>query len=73
MPEEGARSSGGTVTARQAECLYWISEGKSDWEVGQILKISHKTVNYHVEQAKANLGVATRIQAVVMLVRSGQI
>ena len=53
------------ISARELEILHWIAAGKSDWDAGQILGISAKTVNYHVERVKRKLGVATRTQAVV--------
>jgi DNA-binding CsgD family transcriptional regulator len=59
------------VTARESEILSWVAAGKSDWAIGQILNISGKTVNFHVENAKRKLGVGTRIQAVVAAMRSG--
>lgn len=59
------------LTDREREIMKWISCGKSDWQIGQILNISQKTVNYHVENTKRKFGVATRIQAVVAALRHG--
>ena len=59
------------VTARESEILGWVAAGKSDWAIGQILSISGKTVNFHVENAKRKLGVGTRLQAVVAALRAG--
>ncbi len=67
-PAHGPRVSG-----RESQVLRWVAAGKSDWEIGQILRISEKTVNFHVENAKRKLGVATRIQAVVAAMREGLI
>jgi DNA-binding CsgD family transcriptional regulator len=61
------------LTTREIEVLSWIASGKSDWQVGRILGISAKTVNYHVENVKRKYAVATRIQAVVAAVRQGRI
>jgi DNA-binding CsgD family transcriptional regulator len=61
------------LTAREIEVLRWIADGKSDWQVGQILHISEKTVNFHVENMKRKFGVATRIQVVVLAVKQGAI
>jgi DNA-binding CsgD family transcriptional regulator len=61
------------VTARESEILGWVAVGKSDWAIGRLLKISGKTVNFHVENAKRKFGVATRIQAVVVALREGLI
>ena len=62
-----------SLTRREVECLRWVAEGKSDWEIGQILSISDKTVNYHVENVKRKYNVATRIQAVVAALRQGKL
>jgi len=59
------------VTAREREVLGWVAVGKSDWAIGRLLAISGKTVNFHVENAKRKLGVATRVQAVVVALRTG--
>ena len=59
------------MTARESEILGWIAAGKSDWQIGQILGISSKTVNYHIEYVKRKFGVATRIQAVVAALERG--
>lgn len=61
------------LTRREIEVLAWLADGKSDWQIGQILGVSAKTVNFHVENAKRKFGVATRIQAVVAAVRQGTI
>lgn len=61
------------LTEREAECLTWAAGGKSDWEIGQILCISSKTVNYHIENAKRKFGVSTRVQAIVSALRHGYI
>ena len=59
------------LTDRQLECLRWVMDGKSDWEIGGILGISEHTAHNHVEAAKRSLGVATRSQAFVQAWRRG--
>jgi DNA-binding CsgD family transcriptional regulator len=61
------------LTPRETQILSWIATGKSDWQIGQILEISNKTVNYHAENLKRKYGVATRIQVVVAAMRGGHI
>jgi DNA-binding CsgD family transcriptional regulator len=61
------------MTARESEVLAWVAAGKSDWAIGQILNISGKTVNFHVENAKRKLGAGTRVQAVIAAMRGGLI
>lgn len=53
------------LSPRQRECLQWVRAGKSDWEIGEILKISEHTVAEHIEAARKKLGVRTRTQAVI--------
>jgi DNA-binding CsgD family transcriptional regulator len=61
------------LSHREGEVLAWLAEGKSDWEIGNILVISEKTVNFHVENAKRKLCCGNRIQAAVRAVRLGLI
>jgi len=58
---------------RERECLQWVADGKTDWEISEILSISEKTANTYIERVKHKFGVATRVQAVVMGLRAGQI
>ena len=62
-----SRSShpGLAITPRQLECLAWAQEGKSATDIGAILGISPRTVENHLAKACEQLGVRTRIQAVV--------
>lgn len=59
------------ITRREAEILYWIGEGKTDWEIGVILRLKRKTVNYHAGRLLRKLGAQTRIQMVRRAVRLG--
>ncbi len=60
-----------TLTERQLECLGWISQGKSSTDIGAILNISGRTVDYHVGEICQRLKVRTRMQAVAYAVRRG--
>jgi len=57
------------LTDRERECLTWVSKGKTNWDISQILMITERTVQYHVENAREKLGVDTRLQAVVAAAR----
>jgi DNA-binding response OmpR family regulator len=52
-----------SLTSREAEVLLWISRGKSNREIGEILGISPRTVNKHLEQVFVKLGVENRASA----------
>jgi LuxR family quorum-sensing system transcriptional regulator CciR len=56
---------GPRLTPRQHACVALAAQGKSDWEIGQVLGISESTVHKHIEDAKRRFGVSTRIQLVV--------
>jgi LuxR family quorum-sensing system transcriptional regulator CciR len=56
---------GPNLTPRQHDCVILVAQGKSDWEIGQLLGISESTVHKHIEDAKRRFAVSTRIQLVV--------
>ena len=58
------------LTGREAEVLLWISRGKSNREIGEILHISPRTVNKHLEQVFVKLGVENRASAAARAVRA---
>ncbi|QFT33384.1 DNA-binding response regulator [Roseibium porphyridii] len=53
------------LTNREAEVLIWISKGKSNKDIGEILGLSPRTVNKHLEQIFVKLGVENRASAAV--------
>ncbi|MBE1527973.1 LuxR family quorum-sensing system transcriptional regulator CciR [Sphingopyxis sp. OAS728] len=59
------------LTERQLECLRWISRGKSSTDIGAILNISGRTVDYHVAEICLRLDVRTRMQAVAYALQHG--
>jgi DNA-binding CsgD family transcriptional regulator len=65
----GQRAGSTTLTAREIECLRWVSVGKTDTEIAVILSIKPRTARFHIENAKKKLGVATRVQAVAEALR----
>ena len=52
------------LTPRELEILRWIALGKSNFEVGAILRISPLTVKNHVQKILRKLNVVNRTQAV---------
>ena len=51
------------LTAREAEVLVWIARGKSNRDIGEILALSPRTVNKHLEHIYVKLGVENRASA----------
>ncbi|MBU2964659.1 response regulator [Amphritea sp. 2_MG-2023] len=52
------------LTEREAEVLFWLSRGKTNIEMGQILSMSPRTVNKHLEPIYRKLSVENRTTAV---------
>lgn len=50
---------------REIETLTWAARGKTFAEIGEILSLSKRTVEFHLENARRKLGVATRTQALI--------
>lgn len=53
------------LTHRESEVLLWIAKGKANRDIGEILGLSARTVNKHLEQIYAKLGVENRASAAV--------
>jgi DNA-binding response OmpR family regulator len=54
-----------SLTTRESEVLVWIAKGKSNRDIGEILGLSARTVNKHLEQIYVKLGVENRASAAV--------
>jgi DNA-binding CsgD family transcriptional regulator len=61
------------LTAQETECLRWCKEGKTNWEIGEILIISEKTVEFHLGNVMRKLGASNRIRAVITGIKNGLI
>jgi DNA-binding CsgD family transcriptional regulator len=48
------------LTQREAEVLFWVSEGKRNPEIATILGTKSKTITKHLERVFSKLGVETR-------------
>jgi DNA-binding CsgD family transcriptional regulator len=57
------------LSLRAAEVLLWITHGKSNKEIAEILDLSPRTVNKHLEQIFDKLGVENRTAAATISVR----
>jgi len=50
---------------REVETLTWVARGKTSAEIAQILGLTKRTIDFHLDNARTKLGAATRTQAVV--------
>lgn len=58
------------LTAREAEVLLWIGHGKSTRDIAEILGMSPRTVQKHLEQIYSKLGVENRAAAAAIAIRT---
>ena len=64
-----SRLATASLTARETEVLSWIAKGKTNRDVGEILGLSPRTVNKHLEHVFEKLGVETRAAAAALASR----
>lgn len=60
------------LTPREGEVLSWLGKGKTNRDIAQILGLSPRTVDKHLEQIYAKLGVENRTAAVAFTVDAHQ-
>jgi DNA-binding response OmpR family regulator/DNA-binding CsgD family transcriptional regulator len=61
-----SRLSDAALTPRETEVLSWLAKGKTNRDIGDILGMSHRTVNKHLEHIFEKLGVETRAAATAL-------
>ena len=71
--EECSRARSVVLSRRERQCLELAAQGKDDWAIGSLLRISERTVHNHIERAKSRLGVCTRVQLIVYALNEGQL
>lgn len=57
------------LSERERECLKWSSLGKSAWEIGSIIGIRKRTVDFFLEQCRVKLHSVSTTQAVAKAIR----
>lgn len=61
------------LAPRERETLQWAAEGKSDWEIGELMGISEHGADRHLRSARRKLGTYNRTHAVAQALRLGLI
>jgi DNA-binding NarL/FixJ family response regulator len=64
-----SRVATASLTPRETEVLSWVAKGKTNRDVGEILGMSPRTVNKHLEHVFEKLGVETRAAAAALASR----
>jgi DNA-binding CsgD family transcriptional regulator len=59
------------LTRREKEVMKWSADGKTAWEIGQIVHISTATVQFHTRNAMEKLGAINKQHAVVRALHLG--
>jgi len=70
MPAEFSSELG--LTTREGEVLSWLSKGKTNRDIAQILGLSPRTVDKHLEQIYAKLGVENRTAAAAIATKTNR-
>jgi len=53
------------LNEREIEVLTWAARGKTSAEIAKIVDLTKRTVDFHIDNARAKLGAATRTEAVL--------
>jgi len=59
------------LTDRENEILRWVMEGKSTWDIAQILNITERTVKFHVDNIMKKFNAVNRAHAVAIALSMG--
>jgi LuxR family transcriptional regulator, quorum-sensing system regulator BjaR1 len=73
LKQETASNKPIMLSVREREALQWAAEGKADWEIGAVMKISEHGADKHMRAARVKLGAINRTQAVAEAIRRGLI
>ncbi len=57
------------VTRRESDVLFWLSQGKTNAEIGQILGMAERTAETHALRAYPKIGVENRHGAIALVTR----
>jgi len=69
LRNSGKKHKRPTLTPREVECLKWAADGKTEWEISAILKVSEHTADKHLANTHRKLCAANRAHAVALAIR----
>jgi DNA-binding NarL/FixJ family response regulator len=70
-PRRASWSARFGLTSRELEILGQVADGRRNQEIAEALTLSHRTIERHLENIFAKMGVDSRTEAVVKAVRGG--
>jgi DNA-binding CsgD family transcriptional regulator len=53
------------LSDREIDALTWVARGKTSAQIAEILEVSKRTIDFHLDNARVKLGAATRTQAAI--------
>lgn len=59
------------LSPKEVTILNWMKDGKTNWEIAQIIGVTERTIRFHVESIFSKLNVTSRTQAVAVAVQHG--
>lgn len=59
------------LSKREVECMSWLIQGKTSWEISRILTISERTVEFHISNIVEKLGCTNRQHAIAKAIIQG--
>lgn len=62
-----------SLSHRECEVLRWAAEGKTSYEIGIILGLTERTINFHIARSIMKLGASNKTNAVVKAMQRGLI
>ena len=71
LPPAQAKSPPVRLSARELEIVRLCALGKTAWEIGQILNVAERTVNYHIKNLIVKFNACNKMSAVIAATRAG--
>ncbi|NYH09806.1 LuxR family transcriptional regulator [Pseudomonas moraviensis] len=59
------------LSTRELEIVRLCALGKTAWEIGQILNVAERTVNYHIKNLITKFNACNKMSAVIAATRAG--
>lgn len=59
------------LTKREIKVLEWVKKGKTSWEISEILSISKRTVDFHINNVRVKFGASNRSHAIAIAIENG--
>jgi len=59
------------LSVRESEVLKWTAQGKTASDIGMILNLTPRTVNFHISSAMRKMGATNKTSAVVIAAKLG--